>query len=366
MSTTRATQLVDTISESHHIIEAFLRREDYEAPSFEHGLPGPMVFDEAVEGARQKMLEATDELHALMRGPVGLLTLPPHNLPISLHAICSYEIDRKIPLDSGAKISVGDLSRATGLREPVLRRIVRHAVANRLLKEEPVGFLCHTAASKLLATDPVLRNFAVNALQRWPESEEPIHSGFNIAKNTIRGFFDEIYLDPQRSKRYADAMAWSEPSRGRDLEALVKYNLWETVDNGTVVDVGGSAGSTAFSLISTYPKLHCVVQDRAEIVNGIENSGDDRSSRVKFMAHDFFELQPVTNADVYILRCVLHDWSDKYAIKILRGLLGPMKCGATLVIQDHIVDTHGLSTSAREKMLTFVLPRSTPTHADSA
>ncbi|KAL9052605.1 MAG: hypothetical protein Q9162_005295 [Coniocarpon cinnabarinum] len=267
MSTTRATQLVDTISESHHIIEAFLRREDYEAPSFEHGLPGPMVFDEAVEGARQKMLEATDELHALMRGPVGLLTLPP---------------------------------------------------------------------------------------------------GFNIAKNTIRGFFDEIYLDPQRSKRYADAMAWSEPSRGRDLEALVKYNLWETVDNGTVVDVGGSAGSTAFSLISTYPKLHCVVQDRAEIVNGIENSGDDRSSRVKFMAHDFFELQPVTNADVYILRCVLHDWSDKYAIKILRGLLGPMKCGATLVIQDHIVDTHGLSTSAREKMLTFVLPRSTPTHADSA
>lgn len=37
-------------------------------------------------------------------------------------------------------------------------------------------------------------------------------------------------------------------------------------------------------------------------------------------AHDFFAPQPVKSPAVFLLRCILHDWSDEYAIKILRQL----------------------------------------------
>jgi hypothetical protein len=36
--------------------------------------------------------------------------------------------------------------------------------------------------------------------------------------------------------------------------------------------------------------------------------------------HDFFTEQPQKNADVYILRWILHNWSDKEAIQILRSI----------------------------------------------
>ena len=38
------------------------------------------------------------------------------------------------------------------------------------------------------------------------------------------------------------------------------------------------------------------------------------------LVHDFFEKQPIQNAEVYILRAIIHDWSDAYAGKILKRL----------------------------------------------
>ena len=37
-------------------------------------------------------------------------------------------------------------------------------------------------------------------------------------------------------------------------------------------------------------------------------------------AHDFFDPQPVTDADVFVMRAVVHDWSDTFADKILKRL----------------------------------------------
>lgn len=52
------------------------------------------------------------------------------------------------------------------------------------------------------------------------------------------------------------------------------------------------------------------------------------------MPHDFLEVQPVHGADVYLLRWILHDWSDKYAIQILRNLTPALKKGARVVVND--------------------------------
>ena len=54
-------------------------------------------------------------------------------------------------------------------------------------------------------------------------------------------------------------------------------------------------------------------------------------------AHDFFDPQPITNADVFFVKCVLHDWSDPYCVKILRQLRDAAKPETRLFVMDKIV-----------------------------
>lgn len=65
-------------------------------------------------------------------------------------------------------------------------------------------------------------------------------------------------------------------------------------------------------LLPVYPQLKFVVQDRLENVKQGEEEIFPReapdaipSGRVKFMAHDFFQENPVKGADVYWLRGIL-------------------------------------------------------------
>lgn len=60
-------------------------------------------------------------------------------------------------------------------------------------------------------------------------------------------------------------------------------------------------------------------------------------SRIAFQPLDFFTPQPVADGDVYLLRQIFHDWSDKYAVQILQNLLPALKNGAKIVIMDGLV-----------------------------
>jgi chemotaxis methyl-accepting protein methylase len=77
----------------------------------------------------------------------------------------------------------------------------------------------------------------------------------------------------------------------------------------------------------------------------------DMADRVTFMEHDFFTEQPVKGADVYFLRWILHNWSDKYCIEILRNLAPALKKGARVVVNEFCVPPPGILTPFQEKPL---------------
>ena len=54
-------------------------------------------------------------------------------------------------------------------------------------------------------------------------------------------------------------------------------------------------------------------------------------------AHDFYTTQPRHSADVFILRAILHGWSDAYALKILKHLRAAAKPETRLVVLEQIV-----------------------------
>ena len=71
--------------------------------------------------------------------------------------------------------------------------------------------------------------------------------------------------------------------------------------------------------------------------------------RLSFYGHDFLKPQPIEGADVYLLRMILHDWPDKYAIQILRNIVPAMRPGARVILNESCVPEPGSVSVQREK-----------------
>lgn len=123
--------------------------------------------------------------------------------------------------------------------------------------------------------------------------------------------------------------------------------------------MGGAYGYVAVSIARRHPRLRFIVQDLGEILANAEealpkivssyNDDDDTSlqesiaSRITYMELDFLSgIQPVTGADVYMFRFVIHDWSDKYVVRILQNIVPSMKKKtARIVIMDYVLVSPG-------------------------
>jgi len=134
---------------------------------------------------------------------------------------------------------------------------------------------------------------------------------------------------------------------GYSLRHLTDGYPWDSV-LGTVVDLGGSHGDAAFALAKKYPHLHLIVQELPEVV---ANSKEQEGLDVKFMAHDFFQEQPVKDADVYFYRWIFHNWPDKYCIKILKALVPALKKGSRILIVDFVMPPYGVLPNDLERKL---------------
>ena len=171
-------------------------------------------------------------------------------------------------------------------------------------------------------------------------SEEPNISGYALANNTDMNMFQFLAQHPERAKRFAGAMSSTSQA---SLEALSNYFDWANLPTGSsVVDVGGAQGHVSINLATRFPHLRFIVQDLAQVINSASTKVPETfKDRVILEAHDMFTEQTNKGADVYLLRYVLHDWPDKYCIKVLLSLIPALKKGAKIVVQDHLLPEPG-------------------------
>lgn len=174
--------------------------------------------------------------------------------------------------------------------------------------------------------------------------------GFNIAHNTDLPIYEELAKYPQRAQRFGDAMTLFNSDQGFEPSYLVDNYDFANIHTGTVVDVGGSHGSVSIEIVQKHPNLHCVVQDFAPVIEeGKRQLPSNLAKQISFMEHDFFNKQPVKGADVYFFRWIFHNWSDKYAIKILRNLIPALKKGARVIINEVCLPKQGAITALMER-----------------
>ena len=76
MAGSRIAELASLIANSTADIDMHLAAEGHPTPSFDADQPAYLMNDSKLATSRRNIIEATDELHALMIGPVGILTSP--------------------------------------------------------------------------------------------------------------------------------------------------------------------------------------------------------------------------------------------------------------------------------------------------
>ncbi|KAF2964106.1 hypothetical protein GQX73_g9477 [Xylaria multiplex] len=358
-------QLAATILENTRAIDTFLKEEGLPGPSLHPNAPATPQLSAEVDLCLQQALASIDELTALLLGPLGWLKLQVGHVynMVSLHALYRFSIPTQFSI--GEEASIRDVSMRCSDNGDAMSRILQHAVTNRFLAQPRPGYIAHSACSTLLSQSPALMDWVgsacedlwpaasqvIPALLKWPELPAlPSHTAFNVAENTDRPFFQALASDPQRTRRFASAMGLMQSMPGFEpLAALDAYD-WASLRSATVIDVGGSDGAFATALKRKYPTLRVIVQDLPGVIESTR-SHLDAAADVILQAHNFFDLQPAQDVDVYFFRLILHDWPDEFCSKILRQLIPTLKPGTRIIVNDLMVPPLGSVPIYQERQI---------------
>jgi hypothetical protein len=124
--------------------------------------------------------------------------------------------------------------------------------------------------------------------------------------------FDYFGQRPERAAAFSEAMT----SSTRMLEdAILAAHCFEPFE--LAVDVGGSRGSLLQSILVRHPEGRGIIFDLPEIVEAVRPSLE--GTRITAEAGNFFE-SVSSGGDLYLLKFILHDWTDEQCAVILENV----------------------------------------------
>ncbi|KAL8980683.1 MAG: hypothetical protein Q9205_004301 [Flavoplaca limonia] len=303
------TSLAEEILVSARQLDEHLASKDLVPSSFDQdtlvGLP------KGIEAARDNVINTTQTLKQLALGA---------GVPLS------------------GSITYSAVASQICIPESSLRRLLRPAMSSHIFTAPTPDTVAHTATSRLLVVSPdfhdgiglqvdelapVAAN-TVEAVRKFHDSGEPHETAFALQNGMP--IFDALRKYPERGRRFGAAMRCYTKGEGYDLRHLIEGYDWISMDRpgAVVVDVGGGHGSVSQALARSTKHIQYVVQDLPSTIEQAKKelpTDDGLKDRIEFQEHDFFTEQTLQGADVYLMRWILHDWSDAYAAKILRNLV---------------------------------------------
>ena len=224
-------------------------------------------------------------------------------------------------LRNGPQVA-SEIADVVGANEPSLRRLCRTLTSIDILTEDEYGRFTTTALSELLRLDhpQSMRHMAILmgspfVWRPWGELSEAVVTG-KPAFDQVYGesFFEYLGRRPQDASVFNEAM--SSATSGQLLAILEAYDF---SGFGKIVDVGGGQGALLRGILERYPDATGVLCDAPSVVaEASEIRGTEVADRCDFFGADFFQSVPM-GVDAYLLKAIVHDWSDTEATKILRN-----------------------------------------------
>ena len=145
--------------------------------------------------------------------------------------------------------------------------------------------------------------------------------------NSVWEYFGE---HPEEGARFARAMR---EMTAVDVQALARGYPWPR--RGVVCDVAGGIGTLLAAILDRRPRLRGILIDAPAVLVEADEYLRSRGleGRIERRPGDLFgELD--AEADVYVLKWILHDWNDEACRGILSRIRASMPAGARIVAID--------------------------------
>jgi len=148
-----------------------------------------------------------------------------------------------------------------------------------------------------------------------------------------RPLFDFLGEHPEKARIFDAAMT---SIHGRETAAML--NAYDFSKIGTLIDVGGGNGSTLAEILTRHETMQGVLFDLPHVVAAAAErlQAAGLSARCQTIGGSFFESAPA-GGDAYILRHIIHDWTDDQSVQILRCVRQAMSSQARLLVVEHVI-----------------------------
>lgn len=237
--------------------------------------------------------------------------------------------------------SADELSAVAGVDAPSLYRLLRTLAAHGVFAEEADGRFHLTPAAQLLRSNVfrdgvLLCGEVIGDGSWWPAVGQLRHSvttgepSFDYAHGATA--FEYITAHPQCREWFDRGMANFSAAENPSIARSFDFSTFRTV-----TDVGGGKGGFLAEALRATPHLTGVLFDVAEVVaDPSPLTAPDLAGRWSTATGDFFETVPV-GFDAYVLKRILHDWTDEDCVRILRACRAAMTDASRLLIVDGVI-----------------------------
>ena len=154
--------------------------------------------------------------------------------------------------------------------------------------------------------------------------------------------FDEIYRRPlfdYLAENSTAAQTFSEAMTDLTSQvALATVLAYDFSGSRVVADIGGGHGALLDSILRSNPSTTGILFDSKAVIEGGTLRGGNKGvgDRRRSIGGDFLKSVP-EGADIYILKNVLHDWSDDRAVRILKNCWQVMRSQAKLLVIEMVL-----------------------------
>jgi hypothetical protein len=177
----------------------------------------------------------------------------------------------------------------------------------------------------------------------WGKLDEAVRTGTSSARAALGTELFEYYgKNPVEAAAFSGAMG--------NLSALAAQEVGKHLklpNKATVVDVGGAHGTLLSGVLKAHPTARGVLTDLPHVIATAPQAlaALGLSDRVEAVAADFFKTVP--SGDVYLLKQILHDWSDEQCVTILKNCASAMNPGGRVVVVEMVVPQDGSPSMAQ-------------------
>lgn len=243
------------------------------------------------------------------------------------------------------------LAQGSGADAGALYRVLRALAAVGFFVEGPGKSFALLPVSRLLRSD---HPGSMRAMARWlnERSAWEAWGQLEYSVRTGRPCFDEVHgaqIFDYFARHPASAQIFNEAMSG--FTAMTGDAVAEAYDFSglkRLVDVGGNLGSLLASVLARFPGVQGTLFDLPEVVKNAPAALErcPHRDRIEIVAGSFFDELP-RGADAYIMKAVIHDWSDGHCVQILRKCREAMAEGGRVLIVEQIVTDRPESTMVK-------------------